>query len=144
MPHQQATNLLSAKVTDSVGVLQLRHSFKVAGAEPPPKSCRFDKKRFLESSFETFRQHENGMIAGDVIGLSILEPVAPASIRPAGGFVLSQPDICEGPRGPTMQVRFHLVDGVPAGCLDQWANFFPAFSAVYFCGPANVKRWVAN
>src|SRR6266700_8388060 len=83
------------------------------------------------------------MVACDIIGAAILDPVLPNPVSIPGVTMMGQLE-CREPVGlPTEHVRLYLIQGVPARGFDEAADRLPAGAAVNLARAANVERGIA-
>src|SRR6185369_16919901 len=84
------------------------------------------------------------MVASDVIGAAIFNPILPESVTRAGGLELEHLEIPKRIGLPAQHVCFDLVQRIPTGRLKKAADGLPSRAAINLGGAANVERRVAG
>src|SRR5205823_431926 len=84
------------------------------------------------------------MVATHVIRQSIFEPIAPLAICFSCLLVLNYFEFTKCASSPAVQVRFDLVNGVPARGFDEGTDVCPTLPSVDLCRAPYMKWGIAD
>src|SRR2546423_3345966 len=80
---EEAIHLLVADVSHKVLVLYLGNPLEITTPKSGEQPCASHAVRLLDQSLQALQDHEDRVVAADVIGPPVLDPVLPPPVSPA-------------------------------------------------------------
>src|ERR1017187_1234697 len=77
------TYLLVPQIFNGCGIVHLGYALEITGQKPPKQSNRTYNIWPADKAYDTFRKHENGMVATNIICSTVLNQASPNTLSRA-------------------------------------------------------------
>src|ERR1700691_3631408 len=135
----EAIKLLTPKVGDGDGIINLRNSLQIAGHVSIHQSKGAQNRWLLPQTPQALSEHKERMVTADVVRSSILYQPTPQSVRFARRTMMNKMQVSKASRAPAKRVGLYLVHGVPARRRPEATDAIPTCLTIDLCSPANMK-----
>jgi len=133
--------LLLAQVRDSHRVVHLWNTLEIAGHISVHQSKRPQNRWLLYKAAKGLPQHEQGVIATDIVCAAVLYEAFPETVGLAGMAMMDKMQVSEAHCAPAEGIRFHFIHGIPAWRRPEPTDGLPAGPPIDLRRAPNMKPW---
>src|ERR1700733_170570 len=96
----------------------------------------------LQKALHALGQHEQGMVASDIVGSSKLHAISPDALNFASRPVMYYFQVGETFCAPAQPVRLYFIDRIPSRSLQQPPDIIPTTPTIKLYGSTHMENWM--